>query len=181
MTRLPLSLSRLSVVAAALVTASPALAQAAPSRTAEASGEVIVVRPLSLVKVQDLEFGTVSTGPLGGTITIAPGGDQPDPNPRSTTGDVVAAGGSPHAATFYTYGGPRQYLFVRRREAVITLDRVGGGGSMLISNLQLNGGVDRYLNDKGFIELRVGGTLVVGPSQATGSYRGTFTLVATYL
>ena len=166
----------------ALGMGAPAWAQAAPTRTAEARAEVVVVRPLSLVKVQDLDFGTVVGGPLGGTITIDAGGDQPDPNPRSTTGDVAAAGGSPHAATFFTYGGPRQYLFVRRREAVIQLSRVGGGATpMTISGLRLNGPVDRYLNSEGFLELRVGGTLLVGPAQASGSYRGTFTLVATYL
>ena len=176
--RLP-SLARLLAAPLALV-AAPVVAQIAPP--ANAPAEVVIVRPLSLVKVQDLDFGTVSSGALGGTISIEAGGDQPDPNPRSTTGDVVAAGGTPHAATFYTYGGPRQYLYVRRREAVIQLSRIGGGGvPMTITGLKLNGPVDRYLNAEGFLELRVGGTLLVGPAQATGSYKGSFTLVATYL
>lgn len=180
-----MSLRRPLTLLAALLSASPVFAQAAPAPAtngATAPAEVVIVRPLSLVKVQDLDFGTVVSGPLGGTITIAAGGDQPDPAPRSTTGDVVAAGGSPHAATFYTYGGPRQNLFVRRREAVIQLARVGGGGTpMTITGLRLNGPVDRYLSSEGFLELRVGGTLAVGPNQASGAYRGTFTLVATYL
>lgn len=120
------------------------------------------------------------SGPTAGTIKIDPGGDQPATNPRTTTGGVTGAGGTPHAATFFTYGGARQTFSARRAEAIILLRRDGGSETMRLEPLTLNGPVNRVLTQTGVLELRVGGTLTVGANQAEGTYRGTFTLVVDY-
>ena len=139
-----------------------------------ASSEAVIVTPLSLVNTTDLEFGTLLAGPTAGTVIINPNNDA-----RSTTGGVTAAGAGGSAAQFWTYGGPRQFIFVTRGPLPV-LDRVGGGGSMNVSQLTLNGSVFRFLNSAGLLDLRVGGTLQVGANQAPGTYEGDFQITVTY-
>src|SRR3954465_3866593 len=59
----------LAAVAAALVAATPAVAQQA-SATAEARG--VVLSPLTLTKVTDLDFGTVAATAVAGTVSVNP-------------------------------------------------------------------------------------------------------------
>ncbi|MEO1169719.1 MAG: DUF4402 domain-containing protein [Pseudomonadota bacterium] len=139
-----------------------------------ADSEAVIVTPLSLVNTTDLEFGTLLAGSTAGTVVINPNNDA-----RSTTGGVTAAGSGGQAAQFWTYGGPRQFIYVTRGPLPV-LDRVGGGGSMNVSRLTLNGSVFRYLNSAGLLDLRVGGTLQVGADQAPGTYEGDFQITVTY-
>lgn len=158
------------VVSWAALGGGPAQAQTRAPATAKA----VTLRPLSIVKLRDLDFGTLTAGTAGGTVLI-----DPDDDARSTTGGTTAAGGAPRAAQFYTYGGPRQYLYVTRG-AFPTLTRAGGGGTMTVDQLTLNGPVYRYLDDAGVLDLRVGGRMVVAANQREGTYTGTFTITVTY-
>lgn len=162
-----------SAMLCALAGATPAIASPLAG-TAPATGKAITLRPLSIVKIQDLDFGTSAAGATAGTVVI-----DPDTNGRSTTGGVVAAGGAPNAAQFYTYGGPLQYVQVNRG-ALPTLNRSGGGATMAVTQLTLNGPVLRYLNSAGLLDLRVGGTLSVAANQLAGDYSGTFQIIVTY-
>lgn len=146
----------------------------AQAQTDAATAKAITLRPLSIVKLRDLEFGDLIAGPTAGTVTI-----DPDDDSRSTTGGVGAAGGAPQAARFYTYGGPRQYIYVTRG-AFPVLARAGGGATMTVDQLTLNGATFRYLDDAGILDLRVGGRLRVGANQMQGSYAGSFTITVTY-
>lgn len=110
----------------------------------------------------------------GGTITINPNTDA-----RTTTGGVTAAGGTPQAAQFYTYGGPLQTVQVNRGPLPV-LTRVGGGATMNVTGLTLNGPTLRFLNAAGLLDLRVGGTLNVTANKLPGSYIGTFQIIVTY-
>jgi Domain of unknown function (DUF4402) len=60
------------------------------------------------------------------------------------------------------------------------LNRAGGGATMNVTGLTLNGPVTRFLNAAGVLDLRVGGTLAVGANQLSGSYSGTFQIIVTY-
>jgi len=146
----------------------------AQAQTGTATAKAITLRPLSIVKLRDLDFGTLIAGPAAGTVTI-----DPEDGSRSTTGGVGAAGGAPQAAQFYTYGGPRQYIQVTRGPFP-TLARVGGGATMTVDELTLNGATFRYLNTSGVLDLRVGGRLRVGANQLAGDYAGNFTITVTY-
>lgn len=147
----------------------------AQAQTDAATAKAITLRPLSIVKLRDLDFGTLIAGATTGTATIDPEDDS-----RSTTGGVGAAGGAPQAAQFYTYGGPRQYVQVTRG-AFPRLTRAGDGGTMTGDQLTLSGPTFRYLNGAGILDLRVGGRLMVGANQMPGDYAGTFTLTVFYL
>lgn len=163
-------LSLLAIAMAAMsIGAAPAAAQSA---TGEARS--IVVRPLSLVKTDDLDFGYITPGATAGTVVINANTDA-----RTITGGVQPLGGAPLAARYVTYGGPRQFLIVSRGPLPV-LNRVGGGASMNVLALTLNGPAIRYLPNEGLIDLRVGGTLEVGANQAEGSYVGQYTITVTY-
>jgi spore coat protein U-like protein len=158
----------LAVVLAAIL-ATPAQA-AGTASTANA----VTLRPLSIVNITELDFGTNAAGAVAGTVVIDPTNDA-----RSTTGGVTPAGGTPNAGKFYTYGGPLQYVQVNRG-ALPVLNRAGGGATMNVTQLTLNGPTLRYLDTAGLLDLRVGGTLAIGANQLAGSYSGTFQIIVTY-
>lgn len=136
--------------------------------------EAVLLRPLSIVNTDDLDFGTLLHGATAGTVIIDPFTDG-----RTTTGGVTAAGGAPLAARFVTYGGPLQTLQVNRGPLPV-LTRVGGGATMNVTQLTLNGPVLRFLNAAGVVDLRVGGTMNVAANQLDGTYTGTFQIIVTY-
>jgi hypothetical protein len=142
--------------------------------TATGKASVITLRKLSILNLSDLNFATNIAGTAAGTVTV-----DPDDDSRVTTGGTIAAGGVPQAAKFYTYGGPLQNLQVNRGDLPV-LTRVGGGATMNVTELTLNGPVLRFLNAAGLLDLRVGGTLTVGANQLAGAYAGTFQIIVTY-
>ncbi len=149
----------------------PVVAEAAnrPARS-----HVLVIRPLSVVKAADLEFGGMISSPVGGTVII-----DPTSGNRTITGGVTAAGGGPRPAQFFGYGFAGQSVQVNRGPLPV-LTRVGGGASMNVTQLTLNGPTLRVLSSTGVLDLKVGGTLVVGANQAEGQYQGNFTIIVTY-
>lgn len=151
----------------------PALA-AGVAVTTTAKASVITIRKLSLLNLSDLNFATNIAGTTAGTVTI-----DPDDDSRATTGGTLAAGGAPQAARFLSYGNARTTLQVNRGDLPV-LTRVGGGGSMTVTELTLNGPVFRVLDTAGVLDLRVGGTLAVGANQPAGAYTGTFQIIVTY-
>jgi Domain of unknown function (DUF4402) len=159
------------VVCALLGAMAPSVASAA---TASNAARAITLRPLSLLKLRDLEFANNISGATGGTVVVDPTTDA-----RTTTGGVTAAGGTPQAAQFYTYGGPLQNVQVNRGP-LPTLTRVGGGATMNVTGLTLNGPTLRFLSAAGLLDLRVGGTLNVTANKLPGVYTGTFQIIVTY-
>ena len=142
--------------------------------TASTSAKAIALRPLSLLNLRDLDFGTNISGTVNGTITVNPTTDA-----RTTTGGAVSAGGAPQAAQFYTYGGPLQNVQVNRGPLPV-LTRAGGGATMNVTGLTLNGPTLRFLSAAGLLDLRVGGTLDVPANSLSGDYAGTFQIIVTY-
>lgn len=149
---------------------------AAPAQAAGSAGtaSAVTLRPLSIVNITELDFGTNAPGATGGTVVINPLDDA-----RSTTGGVTPAGGTPNAGKFFTYGGPLQFVQVNRGPLPV-LNRAGGGATMNVTQLTLNGPTLRYLDTAGLLDLRVGGTLAIGANQLAGDYSGTFQIIVTY-
>lgn len=148
--------------------------ESAFAATASTTARAITLRPLSLLKLRDLDFASNISGVTGGTIIIDPTTDL-----RVTTGGVTAAGGTPQAAQFYTYGGPLQNIQVTRGPLPV-LNRAGGGATMNVTQLTLNGPTLRFLNAAGLLDLRVGGTLNVTANKLPGAYAGNFQITVTY-
>ena len=142
--------------------------------TQAGTAKVITLKPLSIVKLRDLDFGRLASGTTAGTVVIEPTTDA-----RLTTGGTLAAGGTPLAAQFYTYGTAGLVLQVTRGPLPV-LSRAGGGATMNVTQLTLNGPTIRLLNAAGLIDLRVGGTLAVAANQLDGIYSGNFDITVTY-
>ena len=158
-----------SILLAGISIGAPAIAAGTTGNTG-----AVTLRPLSIVNTEDLDFGTMLRPTLAGTVVINPATDA-----RSVTGGVTAAGGPPRAAQFFTYGGPSQNVQVNRGPLPV-LNRVGGGASMNVAGLTLNGPTLRFLSVAGLLDLRVGGTLAVAANQLEGDYAGTFQIIVTY-
>lgn len=147
---------------------------AARAGTAVAPVEAVTISRLSLVKTEDLDFGTLIVGPAAGTATI-----NPNTGARTTTGGVVAAsGGTPGRAEFVGAG----------RRGILTIVTIGpsplisnGSGGTMSTVLNVQGGTGvRLFPGTGVQTFRVGGTLTVGANQQQGDYSGTFTLTVNY-
>jgi Domain of unknown function (DUF4402) len=161
-------------IAACAVAAAGAASSGAQAATQAGTGKAIALRPLSIVKLRDLDFGRLASGTTAGTVVIDPNTDG-----RTTTGGVLAAGGTPLAAQFYTFATGNQTLQVTRGPLPV-LSRAGGGATMNVTQLTLNGPVVRVINAAGLLDLRVGGTLAVAANQLDGTYSGNFDITVTY-
>lgn len=146
----------------------------AHAATTTSTANAVTLRPLSIVKIEDLEFGSLIATATAGTVDI-----DATTSARAVTGGALAAGGAPQAAQFYTYGGPLQFVQVTRGPLPV-LNRAGGGATMNVTQLTLNGPTTRFLNTAGLLDLRVGGRLTVGANQLAGAYSGSFQITVTY-
>ena len=174
---LPRLIGGLLLVLVALTTAPAAFAQ-----TASADSEAVVVSPLSLVTVEDLNFGNLIPGVLGGTAVVSTSGV------RTVSGTVVAAGGTVSNAEFQGYGTGNRFVYISTASGTYFLNRVGGGANMRMRSLTLQAdnltptffpGLFR-ITATDVITLRIGATLDVGPNQQTGVYEATFPITMNY-
>ncbi len=153
------------------------LSSPAVAGTQQSDVNANVLQPLQIINISDLRFGTILRGTSAGTVVINPNNDA-----RTRTGPATGptlVGNDGAAAQFLTYGGPLQFIQVNRGPLPV-LTRQGGGGTMNVTQLTLNGPVNRFLNSAGLLDLRVGGTLNVGANQPSGRYSGTFDIIVTY-
>ena len=162
-----------SLVAALFALVGPAAAgSVAPDQNA--TGRAIVLRPLSLLKVEDLDFGWL-TVTAAGTATV-------DPSTGAVTGSggVLPSGGVPQAAWFVGAASRNTPIKIRIPTKAITLTRVGGTETMSLSAWTLDGPADRKTGPDRAFSFRVGGTLTVAAGQADGLYEGTFSVEVQY-
>jgi Domain of unknown function (DUF4402) len=151
----------------------------APAMAATITGtvELVIVEPFTIVKLQDLEFGSVLPSAAAGTVTI-----NPNTLARTTAGGVTAAPGGHNPAEFITRGSPGRRVLVRLPTGTVTLARIGGGATMTVSNFTRNGAppTSTPLDAAGYLTFRVGGRLNVGANQLPGRYTGSFTVEVQY-
>jgi hypothetical protein len=150
-------------------------ADAAPvAATNDASGKASVLKPLSLLKQSDLDFGElVASG--AGTAVI-----DPVSGSMSTTGAVTQVGVTAHAATFTATGSKNSVVIIRLPTSPATLTLVGGGATLTVANWTLDGNTTRKVPASSAFNFSVGGTLNVAAGQADGTYTGTFNITVQY-
>jgi hypothetical protein len=98
----------------------------------------------------------------------------------TTTGSVTKIGATAHPATFTATGSRNSVVLIRLPSSAITLTRVGGGGTMTLSNWTLDGSTNRKVPPSSAFNFSVGGTLTVAAGQPDGDYTGTFTITVQY-
>lgn len=176
---------RIKVIAVALAGAATGLSSMAAAQLADAdaSTRAIILRPNTLVKVEDLDFGSMISGPTAGTVTVSA-----ITNARTTAGGVTPVGGGALRALFQGTGGAVLIIITGSNSA--TLARIGGGAPSMTATLtrarQTAGGPVALANTAivlggGFQTYYVGGTLTVPANQPPGDYVGSFTLTVNYI
>lgn len=157
----------------------PGAAHAA--ETGPNTASAILIQPLSIVKSEDLDFGTIIPD-TGGTVVL-----DPTLTPTCTTTGAVIRSGVCQPAEFVGAGSVNQRVRVRLpAQARMTVSN-GAGATMQVTDMLVNGSPDllvtretirnfrfRILHPTGIFYFRVGGTLNVGANQAQGTYTGTF-------
>lgn len=157
----------------------PGAAHAA--ETGPNTASAILIQPLSIVKSEDLDFGTIIPD-TGGTVVL-----DPTLTPTCTTTGGVIRSGVCQPAEFVGAGSVNQRVRVRIPAGAQMTVSNGTGGTMLITDMSLNGNPDllvvrenprtfrfRIQHPTGIFYFRIGGTLNVGANQAQGTYTGTF-------
>lgn len=171
------TLGAIALLSAHILVPSAASAQ---DSTLSTDAQVGLLRPLTILKLSDLDFGDLIVT-TGGTVVLAP----TDTATCTTTGGVIHSGEC-EAATFAGLGITGQRVRVRRPNGRrITL--TGPGADMTVTDITIlsdstltptrsNPQFERFLinSANGAFFFRIGGTLNVNPNQAGGLYTGTF-------
>jgi len=157
----------------AITALTPTMANAA---TANGTAKVTTLRPLTLVRTSDLEFGSLAPSATAGTATI-----DATTGARSLSGGVVGAAGATPGPARFTASGIVGLIALVTLPTSITLTRGGGTETMTVTNITTNGGTTRLFPATPTIDIAVGGRLNVGAGQRDGSYAGTFTVTVLYL
>jgi len=150
-------------------------AQAAPvSASSNASGSTVVLRPLTVVKQADLDFGPIVVAGAGTAVIDPVSGNM------TTTGPLTRVGTSARPALFTTTGSRNSIVLIRVPQQPVTLTRVGGTETMTVSNWTTDGPTNRRIPANQTFDFAVGGRLNVAAGQADGTYLGTFTVTVQY-
>lgn len=172
-----------------LTLTAPVMAQAGSGANTAIPARVLLIEPLSLTKIADLDFGWVAP-PVAGTVTMTY--DDED-------GSICAAspgllrGGTCTAAEFVGLSFTGERVRIRlpaRREVTLT----GPGRDMTVMDVSIytgaglsrrNNGNGRnqqfdVISASGLFFFHVGGTLNVNANQTPGLYDGTFEIQLDY-
>lgn len=192
----PTSVSRTLHAAVALLLACCVML-AAPAARAQATpasvtAQTVIVTPLSLIRVNNLDFGTIAPRPTAGTVAL-----DPISNICSTTGALQHVGNCTPAS----FAGMGSRNMVVRINVAGNTNLTGPGRTMVLDNMtlktapdltvQVNGngngnnagnGNTRYqiVPPSGIFTFAVGGTLHVDANQGAGAYSGSFTVQVQY-
>ena len=146
---------------------------AAPA-AATSTGQATILRPSTVVKRNDLDFG--GWIPLGaGTVVV-----NPITSANTPTGSLVAAGTAGQPAKFTTTGSRNSVVIIKVPTGPVTLTRIGGGATMTASAWKLDGSSNRRIPSTQSLDFKVGATLNIAAGQLDGTYSGTFNVTVNY-
>lgn len=162
---------------AAAFAANPAYAD-----TEAATAEITIVRPLSFVIDDNLDFGSLIPSNVAGVVTMAP------TSVRTATNGIVLVGGGHKAATFAGRGTYNQRVDVSLGANSIFI--TGPGAPMRVRTFVIGSTPTAVLTTTpnrfriaaltGVFSFPVGATLEVGANQAPGFYTGTWAITLNY-
>ncbi len=158
-------------------------AMAAPPATKSGSTEAIVIRRLSFIKIDDLNFGRIIPSNTAGTVVLAPTGT------RTANNGIVLVSNTHQPARFGGRGRNNQDVAISVSSNSILLN--GPGASMRVRDFVIGSNPTVILgtaplrfsivSPTGVFTFPVGGTLEVGANQAPGVYSGTWNITLDYL
>ena len=163
------------IVAAAIAATAVPTAAAPVSAAQDASGKALILVPLTLTKLADLDFGTLVPSAVSGIVAI-----------DATSGNRTFAGGvtgvpsdAGHRARFAGAGTPNQQVVV-----VVTpptqLTSIAGDNIQVLA-LTLEGSPFKTIDPTTrTLTFGVGGILLIAADQPEGVYQATFNVNANY-
>ncbi len=174
---------RLKRLGAALVALFAAFAGVpAYADTEQANAEITIVRPLSFVIDDNLDFGSIIPSNVAGTVTMAPTGA------RTATNGIVIVGTGHSPATFAGQGTYNQRVDVSLGSNSIFI--YGPGPRMRVRTFVIGSTPTAILTTtpnrfrigalSGVFYFPVGATLEVGANQTAGHYTGTWSITLNY-
>jgi hypothetical protein len=177
--------NKVKMLLAGLALWAGATGSAAHAGSANGKADVVIVRPLTFITVDDIQFGNAFSSATAGTIVVPPSGA------RTATGGVVLQGATFQPARFAGQGGLNQNVQISMGANSYNLTRVGGGapamvmdtftiGSTPTAQLTTNPRVFRISSPTGIFNFPVGATLRVNANQPAGTYQTTFAITLIY-
>ena len=162
---------KLLIAAAMAATAVASPAAAASSDSADA--RALLLLPLTLTKVDDLDFGTIVSSPVAGTVTMNAASGL-----RTRAGGVTLVGSAPGQRALFAWAGTPSQQVDFDISYPATLDD-GSGNSVQIALLYLQSS-SVIADSAGVVQVGVGGSLLISANQAEGTYTNTFSVTANY-
>jgi hypothetical protein len=168
-----------------IITAAAAMAFAVPAEATvgaqpvspnkDASGKALVLVPLTLTKIDDLDFGTLVPSPVSGFVSI-----NATTGARTFGGGVTgAASAIGHRAYFGGAGTPNQQVIVTINPPTELTD--AAGDTITVLALTLDGTARKTIDPTTHAYFfGIGGVLQIGADQPEGVYSATFDVSANY-
>ena len=167
----------LAALAATTAFASPAFAATTATATAEARG--LVLQPLTLTKVDDLDFGTVLASGVAGSVSI-----DADTGNRTVLGGVTAVASNVGQRGLFAGAGTSGQvvgLVLTPPPGNVLVSTTNPADTISITSLVLdNGNAPSKTIVGGTFQVGVGGDFAIAASQANGFYKANFDLTANY-
>jgi hypothetical protein len=167
---------------AMLASAAAMVARPAYAEVERGNAEITVVRPLSFVIDDNLQFGSLIPSNVAGTVTMAPTGV------RTATNGIVIVGGGSKPASFAGMGTFNQRVDISLGANSIFI--TGPGTRMRVRNFVIGSTPTAVLTStplrfriaaaNGVFGFPIGATLEVGARQAPGTYTGTWSITLNY-
>ena len=168
------ALRLLLILPALLVLFAPAAIAAPSASPTPPPAQVALMRPLTLTKLADMDFGNLGVT-TAGTAVI-----NPVTNTLGVTGGVIRLGGTPHAARFAGATSSSAVVNIKLPTRTVLLTRIGGTQTIALDNFTLDGQSKRTMAQAGVFEFAVGATLRPAANQMEGIYTGTFDVTIQY-
>jgi hypothetical protein len=141
-----------------------------------ATGRALLLTPLTLTRIDDLNFGTIVPSPVSGAVSISPA-----TGARTIIGGVTGVASDPGGRGYFaTAGSPSQQVIVTISQPLAMTSTAGDTVQVLA--LTLDGPNIQTIDPitRNFF-FGVGGIILVGADQAEGIYQANFDVTATYL
>ena len=150
-------------------------AAAAPVPAAQkAQGQAIILRPITLVSLADMDFAELGVT-TGGTATIDPVSGN-----MSVSGGLVRLGGTPSPARYAGAASRQTVVNIRVPKQPVLIRRVGGTETLSVSNFTLDGQDKKTLAQQQSFHFAVGATIAVPANTAEGLYEGEIDVTVHY-
>jgi len=153
----------------------PAAGRAAPiAASPKAEAQVMLIKPLSLVRVNDMDFATLGVT-TGGTATIDPVGGT-----MTVTGGLLHLAGTPAPARYSGAALKRTVVNIRVPKQPVLIRRLGGTETLTVSNFTLDGQDKRNLADAAHFTFAVGARITIPAGTVDGVYSGDIDVTVQY-